>query len=283
MQTFTTVKALRTELNLQKCEGNSIALVPTMGNLHAGHIKLFEEAVAGADFVVGSIFVNPLQFGADEDLDAYPRTLAEDKIKLEQSGCHCLFAPPAAEIYLDDADVQPVIRVPELALDFCGRSRPGHFEGVITVVNRLFNIVQPNQAYFGLKDYQQYLVIQRLIAESYLPIELIGIETQRETSGLALSSRNNYLNEVERENAAQLYRSIQTVAEKILKGGGDFCQLESNAKEELITRFIQPDYFAICDATTLTRATPQDKDLVILAAAYVGASRLIDNMRVQLY
>jgi pantoate--beta-alanine ligase len=282
MQTFTTVTALRSELDLRKREGKSIALVPTMGNLHTGHIKLFEAAVAAADFVVGSIFVNPLQFGANEDLDAYPRTLSEDKAKLEAVACDCLFAPSVTEIYPDSSEPQTVIRVPELARDFCGKSRPGHFEGVATVVNKLFKLVQPDQAFFGLKDYQQYLVIQNMVADLSLPIKIIGIATQREDSGLALSSRNHFLSETERKNAAQLYYSIRSVAEKISEGGRDYSQLEKLAKEECVAASIQPDYFSVCHATTLALATPYDKDLVILAAAYVGSTRLIDNSRILL-
>jgi pantoate--beta-alanine ligase len=282
MQTFTTVTALRSELDLRKREGKSIALVPTMGNLHTGHIKLFEAAVAAADFVVGSIFVNPLQFGANEELDAYPRTLSEDKARLEDVGCDSLFAPSVTEIYPGSPEQQTVISVPKLALDFCGKSRPGHFEGVTTVVNTLFNIVQPDQAYFGLKDYQQYLVIQNMVADLSMPIEIFGVATQRAYSGLALSSRNNFLNETERKNAAQLYCSIQGVAEQISKGARDYLQLENRAKEKCMAASIQPDYFSVCHASTLALATPYDKDLVILAAAYVGTTRLIDNHQISL-
>lgn len=282
MQIHSDKSKLRALLKAVKLEGKTIGLVPTMGNLHGGHMQLIKEAREKTDFLVCTIFVNPLQFGANEDLDSYPRTLEADAEKLETEHCDCLFAPQENEIYGTDLDAQTIIKVPGLTENFCGQSRPGHFDGVATVVSKLFNIVQPNIAFFGLKDYQQFLVIQKFTADLGLDIELVGVETQREESGLALSSRNNYLSDEQKQSAASIYQCLTHCREQIKQGNRDFPGLEKAAQLTLQQQGLKPDYFSICNAKNLHSASTKDKDLVILAAAYIGQSRLIDNIRLQL-
>lgn len=282
MQIHSEKSKLRDSLKKIRLQGKSIGLVPTMGNLHAGHMQLIREARAQTDFLVCTIFVNPLQFGANEDLDSYPRTLENDIEKLEQENCDCLFAPAVEEIYPTDSEAHTIVKVPGLTENYCGKSRPGHFDGVATVVNKLFNIIQPDVAFFGLKDYQQFLVIQKFTKDLCLDIELVGVETEREESGLALSSRNNYLSADQKQSAAAIYRCLMSSAEQIRGGNLDFPALEKAALQSLEAAGLKPDYFAICHAHTLLPASSTDKGLVILAAAYIGQSRLIDNIRLQL-
>lgn len=282
MQILSEKSQLRKLLNATRLEGKTIGLVPTMGNLHAGHMQLIKEARAKTDFLVCTVFVNPLQFGANEDLGAYPRTLNEDIAKLELENCDCLFAPSVDEIYGPDFETHTIVRVPGLTENFCGQSRPGHFDGVATVVSKLFNIIQPDMAFFGLKDYQQFLVIQKFTDDLCMDVKLVGVETQREASGLALSSRNNYLDNEQKQNAASIYRCLLQCSEQIKSGNHDFPALEEAAKLTLQESGLKPDYFSICNAKTLHPASAEDKSLVILAAAYIGQSRLIDNIRFQL-
>ena len=281
MQIHSAISPLRKLLKSVRQEGKSIGLVPTMGNLHAGHIELIKQAKSKTDFLVCSIFVNPLQFGVNEDLGSYPRTLTEDSQKLELENCDCLFAPSVDEIYGATLEAHTLVQVPELTENFCGRSRPGHFDGVATVVLKLFNIVQPDIAFFGLKDYQQFLLIQKFTEDLSLDIELVGVETQREPSGLALSSRNNYLNDEQRQSAAFIYRALRDSAEQINSGNLDFPALEKAAQLALQAHGLKPDYVSICNARTLRPATAEDRQLVILAAAFIGPTRLIDNIRWQ--
>ena len=282
MQTQKKIKDLRQILKTARSQGKSIALVPTMGNLHEGHLQLVRQARDRYDFIVCSIFVNPLQFGENEDLDAYPRTLEADRESLRSEKCDCLFLPSVKEVYGDGLEQQTSIKVPGLTENFCGSSRPGHFEGVATVVTKLFNIVQPDAAFFGLKDYQQFLVIRKLTQDLMLEIAIHGIETFREESGLAMSSRNNYLSEQQREQAASLYRCLHSCAEKIRQGNTEFKQLEKAAKKELQQASLKPDYFQICDGDTLQAASVDTRHIAILAAIFIGESRLIDNIRFQL-
>lgn len=281
MLTFTHKAGLHQQLRQIQAAGKTIALVPTMGNLHAGHIALVTAAKSKCDYVVSTIFVNPLQFGANEDLDSYPRTLEDDQLKLDLAGCDCLFAPAIEEIYDSGGEQQTLIHVPLLSDNHCGRSRPGHFDGVATVVTKLFNIVQPDYAFFGLKDYQQFLIIQKMAQDLAQPVTIVGIETTRAPSGLALSSRNNYLTAEQKENAAQIYQCLVDSADKIANGDSDFAALESSARSRLSKAGIQPDYFSICNAHNLQAASEHDREIVILAAAYVGPSRLIDNIIVK--
>lgn len=281
MQTQKKIKDLRQILKTVRSQGRSIALVPTMGNLHEGHLQLVRQARDRYDFIVCSIFVNPLQFGANEDLDAYPRTLEADCESLRAEHCDCVFLPSVEEIYGEGLGQQTSISVPGLTENFCGSSRPGHFDGVATVVTKLFNIVQPDAAFFGLKDYQQFLVIQKMTRDLALEITIHGIETHREESGLAMSSRNNYLTAQQRQQAAGLYRCLQNCAEQIQQGNTDFEKLEGLAKQELQQATLEPDYFQICDAQTLLPPSPDTQHFAILAAVFLGKSRLIDNIRWQ--
>ena len=282
MQLLTDSRELRKVIAGQRSNNHSIGLVPTMGNLHAGHLRLVAEALSRCDFVVSTIFVNPLQFGPNEDLDAYPRTLEADRELLEEQGCNILFAPSVAEIYDSDLGKQTTIHVPVLSDNYCGASRPGHFDGVATVVCKLFNLVTPDIAFFGLKDYQQFLVIRKMVADLAMPIQIEGVETVREKSGLAMSSRNGYLNTEQKHSAASLYQCLQTSAQALRSGDKNFDDLERSARNKLLEAGLEPDYYAICNAESLQPARPDDKSLVILAAAFIGPSRLIDNIRIQL-
>ena len=281
MQTTETISALRNEINLWRQQGLKIAFVPTMGNLHQGHIALVETATMLADKVVASIFVNPMQFGANEDIGSYPRTMAADQEKLKAAGCDLLFTPTPAIIYPKGLDKQSYVEVPNVSDGYCGESRPGHFRGVATVVCKLFNIVQPNIACFGLKDYQQVQVIQTMVEDLSMPIEIIAVETVREASGLALSSRNNYLTPEEKQTAPALSQNIQWLA-KAIQSDSDFIGLAKQAASYIDNAGMKTDYIHICHARTLQPASEDDKELVILAAAHCGKARLIDNLQVTL-
>ncbi len=278
MNTVKTIRELRAAVARARGEGKRIALVPTMGNLHSGHVALVEKAVQRADFVITSIFVNPLQFGPSEDLDKYPRTLAADQDKLIEAGCHLLFTPEVEEIYPDGMQGQTRVSVPALSEGLCGSSRPGHFEGVATVVCKLFNIVQPDLAIFGEKDFQQLAVIRQLVRDLNLPIQIMGEPTVRADDGLALSSRNIYLTEIQRTNAPVLQASLQQIAAAIHAGQRDFDKLCKEGKTALRKAGAKPDYLEVCQADSLRPATEADTSLVILAAAFFGKTRLIDNL-----
>ena len=282
MNTVKTVRELRAAVARARSEGKRIGYVPTMGNLHSGHVALVTKAAQRVDFVVASIFVNPLQFGAGEDLDKYPRTLAADQEKLLQAGCHLLFAPSVEEMYPDGMAGQTRVSVPQLSEGLCGASRPGHFEGVATVVNKLFNMVQPDLAIFGQKDFQQLAVIRALVHDLNLPIQIIGEPTVRAADGLALSSRNGFLSEEQRTIAPALYRSLRQIAEAIEQGERDYPKLLSAHNQLLEAAGFRPDYLEIRHALTLRPATPDDRDLVILVAAFLGTTRLIDNLHLNL-
>lgn len=278
MQTFRTIESLQSALG--DAAGGTLGFVPTMGNLHAGHLALVARARAEHDLVVVSIFVNPLQFGANEDLDAYPRTLDADSSALIDAGCDVLFMPCAEELYGDNMKASTLVRVPELGTDYCGASRPGHFDGVTTVVAKLFNIVQPDAAYFGLKDYQQFSIIRKMVSDLAMPVILHGVDTVRETSGLALSSRNGYLTPEQKTLAPLLYQTISSIGEALAAGEQDFMRLTQTGKQRLQEAGFQPDYLAIANATSLRPATKEDTHLVILVAAFLGSTRLIDNLRI---
>jgi pantoate--beta-alanine ligase len=278
MQITHTVSELRAALNNQA----SIGFVPTMGNLHAGHIHLVALAKQHAKTVVVSIFVNPLQFGANEDLASYPRTLEADCEKLKSAGADIVFAPSVAEVYPDfDGDnlnQSMTITPPPMANALCGVSRPGHFSGVATVVMKLFNIVQPQVAVFGQKDFQQLFVIKELVKQFNLPIEIIAGNTARESSGLAMSSRNGYLTSTQKIEAAQLQRCLQQVVSAIKQGNTDFADLEQTAIQALNDKGWLVDYISVRSANTLALATKEDSNLVVLGAAKLGNVRLIDNI-----
>ncbi|WP_210713749.1 pantoate--beta-alanine ligase [Pseudomonas sp. MWU349] len=282
MNTVKTVRELRAAVARARSEGKRIGFVPTMGNLHSGHAALVAKAAQRVDFVVASIFVNPLQFGAGEDLDKYPRTLAADQEKLLQAGCHLLFAPSVEEMYPDGMAGQTRVSVPQLSEGLCGASRPGHFEGVATVVTKLFNMVQPDLAVFGQKDYQQLAVIRALVHDLNMPIQIIGEPTVRAADGLALSSRNGYMSEEQRAIAPALYRSLSQIAQAIRNGERDYSKLVAEQQQQLEAAGLRRDYLEIRQAQNLRPATAQDRELVILVAAYLGATRLIDNLHLDL-
>ncbi|GGE87558.1 pantoate--beta-alanine ligase [Shewanella carassii] len=277
MLTTAKIDEIRTRVREWRQKGETIAFVPTMGNLHQGHVSLILEAARRADHVVASIFVNPLQFGKNEDLDAYPRTLGADQQKLTEAGCELLFTPTPELIYPKGLDAQTFVEVPGISDELCGASRPGHFRGVATIVCKLFNIVQPDIALFGRKDYQQLQVIKTMVSDLSLPIEVIGVETVREDSGLALSSRNGYLTEAEKARAPKLKAAMDKLAEAIVLGQ-DIDQAVNDAKEFLRAAGLEPDYLEVREASSLKPVSSDDKSLVILAAAYLGKARLIDNM-----
>ncbi|MFA0997039.1 MULTISPECIES: pantoate--beta-alanine ligase [Pseudomonas syringae group] len=278
MNTVKTVLELRAAVARARSEGKRIALTPTMGNLHSGHAALVTKAAQRADFVVASIFVNPLQFGPNEDLATYPRTLAADQEKLLQAGCNLLFTPGVEEMYPHGMADQTLVSVPHLSQGLCGASRPGHFEGVATVVSKLFNMVQPDLAIFGEKDFQQLAVIRAMVRDLNMPIQIIGEPTVRADDGLALSSRNGYLDEAQRAAAPALYQAIRQTAEAISAGEQDFDALLSSKKQQLQAAGFRIDYLEIRNADSLRPTTAEDPDLVILAAAFMGKTRLIDNL-----
>lgn len=279
MKIIHSIQELRKELHMRRFDKERISFVPTMGNLHEGHISLIHKAAEKGDCVVASIFVNPLQFGANEDLESYPRTPAEDEAQLIETGCvDFLFRPRVEEIYPVGQENHTVVEVPNISDVYCGASRPGHFRGVATVVCKLLNIVQPDFAIFGRKDYQQLMVIEKMVEDLCLPVKVIGAETARADDGLALSSRNGYLTPEERQCAPALYKALKEAKEAILTGQADFKGIQSRASHALEQAGFTPDYFDICNAKTLEPALRSDQELVILAAAHLGKARLIDNI-----
>ena len=282
MRTYSSSAQLQAALQQFRQVGQRIAFVPTMGNLHEGHLDLVRKARDIADVVVVSIFVNPLQFGPNEDLDAYPRTIAADKEKLFAEGVEVLFAPTVEEIYPEGMDSQTVVAVPDLGDTLCGSSRPGHFDGVTTVVNKLFNMVQPDIAIFGEKDFQQLSIVRKMVQDLCMPIEIVGVTTTRDEDGLAKSSRNGYLTAEQREIAPLLHQILNSCREAIACGFDNFLQLESHARMKLLQAGFEPDYFAIRDARTLRAVSEDTEEIAILAAARLGNTRLIDNVRLAL-
>lgn len=279
MQIIHTIAALRAALKNQA----SIAFVPTMGNLHAGHIHLVEIARQHAECVVVSIFVNPLQFGPNEDLANYPRTLEADCEKLETAGADIVFAPNASEMYPETQTM--TITPPPIASELCGASRPGHFAGVATVVMKLFNMVFFNGstrqvAVFGKKDFQQLFIVKALVRQFNLPIEVIAGETVREADGLAMSSRNGYLSAQDRASATQLNSALQSIVDAIKSGNKTFPALETTAIQQLSQAGWQVDYIAVRSAKTLLIPKEHERDLVVLGAAKIGTTRLIDNLTI---
>lgn len=277
MKTEVTISGLRGALRAARKAGKSIAFVPTMGNLHDGHITLVKAAKRRADIVVASIFVNPTQFGANEDFTRYPRTLAMDSTLLADAACDLLFAPDASEMYPDGRSQSTSVSVSGVTENLCGASRPGHFTGVATVVSKLFNIVQPDMALFGEKDYQQLAVIRRLTRELCFPVEIIGVPTVRAEDGLALSSRNGFLSTEERKQAPLLFQTLSSLRTAIMGGQQDYPMLAQAAQAHLAKCGFQPDYLEVL-RQDLEKPGPEDKELVILVAAKLGKTRLIDNL-----
>jgi pantoate--beta-alanine ligase len=273
--------ALRLETGRWRRRGETIALVPTMGNLHAGHLALMRLARRHADRVVCSIFVNPTQFGPSEDYGRYPRTLHADERGLVSVGVDALFAPPVRAVYPRGLADATVVRLPGLSTDLCGRFRPGHFDGVTSVVARLFNLVGPDVAVFGEKDYQQLVVLRRMTQDLGFPLRIVGGRTRRERDGLALSSRNQYLTPEERALAPRLHAALRECGENIVRGERRYARLGAHGMAALRGAGFQPDYFEVRNAALETPA-PGDRRLRILAAAWLGRARLIDNIAITL-
>ncbi|MEP2619121.1 MAG: pantoate--beta-alanine ligase [Marinomonas sp.] len=282
MQTFHTVAELRAALKKERLQDKSIVFVPTMGNLHDGHMSLIRKAKEEGEVIVSSIFVNPMQFSDQSDLERYPKTLEEDKRVLEVNGCHYLFAPDALEMYPDGKRSQTQIEVVGLSDILCGASRPGHFVGVSTVVTKLFNIVQPDCAIFGNKDFQQLKVIEDMVRDLSSNVRVIGVDTARNEDGLAMSSRNGYLTKEERDIAPTMYKTLLWAKEQVLAGSArheDSCE---QAQKKLETAGFRRDYFELRAQHDLQTPSEEEKSLVFLAAAYLGHARLIDNLRFEL-
>lgn len=281
MHPINTIAEMRAESAQWRQSGQRIALVPTMGNLHAGHIELVRVALQSASRVIVSTFVNPMQFGPAEDYARYPRTLDADLAMLTAAGAHVVFTPSAGEMYPREAWDATRIEVPGLSDILCGAFRPGHFVGVATVVAKLFNITQPDLAFFGEKDFQQLLVVKRMVRELAMPVEVRGVPTQREPNGLALSSRNGFLSPEERKVAPLLYQTLDGVRLRLLAGERNFIGLEAEAQKQLQAAGFNPQYVSVRRALDLAvPASAADTELVVLAAAYLGKTRLIDNIRV---
>ncbi len=277
-----TIPLLRQQIRRWRQEGKRIALVPTMGNLHDGHMKLVDDAKSRADVVVTTIFVNPMQFDRPDDLTRYPRTLQEDCEKLNRRKVDLVFAPAPADIYPQGLDSQTFVEVPGLSTMLEGASRPGHFRGVSTIVSKLFNMVQPDIACFGEKDFQQVAVIRKMVADMGYDIEIIGVPTVRAKDGLALSSRNGYLTAEQRKIAPGLHKVMQSLADKLRVGERDTEEMLAIAATELNEKGFRSDDLQIRDADTLLELDVESKRAVVLMAAWLGQARLIDNVQVDL-
>ncbi len=280
MRTAETRRELEAAVRDWRSRGEIIAFVPTMGNLHDGHLRLVDAARARAGRVVVSIFVNPLQFNDPGDLARYPRTPGEDSALLHARGVDLLYLPEVGEIYPRGVDAGTRIEVPGLSDILCGVHRPGHFTGVATVVATLFNSVRPDRALFGMKDYQQLLVIRRMVDDLAFPVEIIAVETAREADGLALSSRNRHLSAEERARAPELYRALTMLRERLRAGTRDYPALEALGRERLEMAGFRPDYLSIRRLDDLAPPGPDPAPLIVLAAAWIGETRLIDNVPV---
>ncbi len=280
MLVISDIKVLRATVKAWRLAGQTVAFVPTMGNLHAGHFKLVDEARQRADRVIVSIFVNPMQFGPTEDLAKYPRTLADDCAGLTEHKADAVFTPTPELMYPRGLDMQTAVEVPKIGDRHCGASRPGHFRGVSTIVSKLFNLVQPDLALFGKKDYQQLAVIRQMTTDLSFPIEILGIDTERAADGLALSSRNGYLTAEQRAIAPTIYQQLQWLKQQVHDGATDYRLLEQQVASHLMQQGFKPDYIHIVDRATLEPANDHSKPLVVLLAAYLGNTRLIDNLEI---
>ena len=280
MKIFHSVNALREDLTKDRLKGSRVGFVPTMGNLHDGHLALLEQAKQTNDIVVCSIFVNALQFSLNEDWDKYPRTYQSDCEKLRDAGCDYLFHPDDIEMYPNGLDTQSRVICPTMTDVLCGASRPGHFEGVTTVVSKLFNIVQPDEAIFGIKDYQQLAVIRRMVEDLCLPIQVTSAPIHRETDGLAMSSRNRYITDNERPKVIVLKNSLDWMAAQIASGNRHFSDLEALATEQIEQAGFKVDYITCCNSKTLDLAADDDSEITILGAIFTESARLIDNVSV---
>jgi pantoate--beta-alanine ligase len=280
MDTVTTIAAVREHVRGWRRAGLRVAFVPTMGNLHAGHVSLIEAARRHGERFVASIFVNPMQFGPNEDFAHYPRTPLEDAGMLAAAGCNLMFSPEASEIYPNGAERATRVEVPGLSRILCGEFRPGHFEGVSTVVAKLFHIVDPDVAVFGEKDFQQLTIIRRMVAELCMRVEIIGAPTVRDADGLAMSSRNQYLTTQERALAPMIHATLLAAAKRLAAGDAEIASIERAGVQALESAGLRPDYFAVRDAASLSPPLPGARALVVLTAVRVARARLIDNVQV---
>jgi pantoate--beta-alanine ligase len=279
METVTTISAVRERVHAWRRAGERVVFVPTMGNLHAGHVSLIEAARRHGERFVASIFVNPMQFGPNEDFAHYPRTPREDERMLTDAGCDLMFMPDVAEIYPHGSERAARVEVPGLSRILEGEFRPGHMEGVSTVVAKLFHIVEPDVAVFGEKDYQQLIVIRRMVVELCMRVEIVGAPTLRDTDGLALSSRNQYLTPAERRIAPVIFATLEAAAARLRAGDAQFASIERSGFQALEGSGLRPDYFSVRRADDLTAPSPETRELVVLAAARLGKARLIDNVQ----
>lgn len=276
MKTVHTIQDVRDQVSQWRQAGLTVGLVPTMGNLHAGHMRLVDTAKQHSDKIIVSVFVNPTQFGPNEDFDTYPRTAEQDAALLTEHGADLLFAPSVAEMY--PQDTYTWVDVDHLGDRLCGAKRPGHFRGVTTVVSKLLHIALPDYAFFGEKDYQQLAVLRRMVSDQLFATEVIGVPTERDASGLALSSRNGYLSDAEKQQALTLYNTLNTARQTIEAGERDYPTLCQRSKDTLSAAGFEVDYFDIVDANTLSPAQADTQELRILTAAFLGSTRLIDNV-----
>lgn len=281
METVTTIAAVREHVRRWRGEGQRVAFVPTMGNLHAGHVSLIELARRHGDRFIASIFVNPMQFGPNEDFAHYPRTPAQDARMLADAGCDLMFMPDVAEIYPHGSERATRVDVPGLSSILDGEFRPGHFEGVATVVAKLFHIVEPDIAVFGEKDFQQLTIIRRMAADLCMPITIVAAPTVREPDGLAMSSRNQYLTDEERRTSPVIHRTLLAAVERLRAGDRDFAAIERVGLEALEQAGLRPDYFAVRRADDLGNPDANTRHMVVLVAARLGRARLIDNLQVR--
>jgi pantoate--beta-alanine ligase len=283
MYQATSVTELRQYVQHWKDHGQSIAFIPTMGNLHAGHMSLIEKGQSLCDRSLCSIFVNPMQFGPNEDFNHYPRTLDSDIQQLEAIGCDLVYLPTASELYPEGLERISQVQVTDLTDHYEGAHRPGHFTGVATVVLKLFNIVKPDVSVFGKKDYQQYRVISKMVADLNLDVQIIGQETTREESGLAISSRNQYLDAEQTRKAALINQLLHDSARQISEGERDFGAVQARAVSRLDEAGFKTDYFVVCNAETLLPASAEDRDLVILVTTGLDSTRLLDNIEISMW
>jgi pantoate--beta-alanine ligase len=280
MLTVTTIAAVRAQVSKWHAAGDRVVFVPTMGNLHAGHVSLIEAARKHGRRFVASIFVNPMQFGPNEDFAHYPRTPTQDSKMLSDAGCDLMFMPEVGEIYPNGPDQATRVEVPGISSILCGEFRPGHFEGVATIVAKLFHIVDPDVAIFGEKDFQQLTVIRRMVADLCLRVEIVGAPTVREADGLAMSSRNQYLDEAQRQLATTIYRQLQQAGSALKSGSRDFAKIEATGRAALDGAGFRTDYFSVRDAKSLAPAQPDTKHFVVMTASRLGKARLIDNIQI---
>jgi pantoate--beta-alanine ligase len=280
LDTVTTIAAVREHVQAWRRAGLRVAFVPTMGNLHAGHVSLIEAAREHGERFIASIFVNPMQFGPNEDFAHYPRTPREDERMLAAAGCSLMFMPDVAEIYPHGSERATRIEVPGLSRILDGEFRPGHFEGVSTVVAKLFHIVEPDVAVFGEKDFQQLTIIRRMVADLCMPVKIVGAPTVRDHDGLAMSSRNQYLTQAERAVAPRIYAALRAAAQRLRAGDVGFASIEREGFQALESAGFRPDYFSVRKAEDLSTASALARELAILTAARIGKARLIDNVQV---